>query len=175
MKFSNSAEKEMREAAFIEEMRLQTDRGVAIVGAAWVEEAIMIAIESFLHSESKAWDSFSKSNSTLSSFSSKIDLARLLGFITDTIWSDLNIIRTIRNDFAHQVVHKTEHTKLSFNSSHIKDKCMALRCIAHKNYTEPRIAFINACSILNWEFDMFHFFGLKVSTDGAHIFAEVER
>lgn len=166
---------EKRKAAFIEEMNLQTDRGVAIVGVAWVEDEIALALESFLVSESNAWKRLFEGTGPLATFSAKIDLARLLGLITEAIRSDLHIIRDIRNEFAHQVAHKTDFTKLSFSSAHLKDKCMALKCIAHKNYSEPRIAFINACSILNWDFEMLRFYGVKISSDGAHIFAQVER
>jgi hypothetical protein len=51
----DSEEAQKRMMALIDEMEGQTDRGVAIVGAAWVEEAMSVAIESFLHSEPKAW------------------------------------------------------------------------------------------------------------------------
>ena len=166
---------EKRKAAFIEEINIQTDRGVAIVGAAWVEDEMALALESILVSDSNAWKRLFEGNGSMTTFSAKIDLARLLGIITDTIRSDLHIIRDIRNEFAHQVAHKTDQTKLSFSSTHLRDKCMALKCIAHKNYPDPRVAFINACSILNWDFEMLRFYGAKVSSDGAHIFAQVEK
>jgi hypothetical protein len=172
---NNLAEKEKRKVAFIEEMNLQTDRGVAIVGAAWVEDEMALALESILASEPNVWKRLFEGAGPLATFSAKIDLARLLGLITDAIRSDLHIIRDIRNEFAHQVAHKTDYTKLSFQSAHLKDKCMALKCIAHRNYVEPRIAFINACSILNWDFEMLRFYDVKITSDGAHIFAQVEK
>ena len=175
MNYDDSVETEKRKAAFLFEMNSQSDRGVAIVGAAWVENALMTTIKSFLRSESKAWVDFTEGNGPLSSFSAKIDLARLLGIITETIRLDLHNIRRVRNDFAHQIAHKTEYTILDFNSSDISKKCMVLKCVAHQNHTEPRKSFIYACWKLAWEFEMFHLFGAKVSSDGAHIFADVER
>lgn len=159
--------------ALIEEMDGQTDRGVAIVGAAWIEEAMTTAIQSFLHDDSKAWKRLFSGNGALASFSSKIDLAILLGLVSDAIRSDLHIIREIRNEFAHQITHKTQHTKLGFSSAHIKDKCMFLKCIAHENIDDPRVAFVRACATLNSDFEIHKMFGYKVS-DGDHIFAKID-
>ena len=161
-------------ATLIEEINDQSDRGAAIVGAAWVEESISAAIESFLHSAPNAWQRLFGGNGPLGTLSAKIDLSRLLGLITDTIRSDLHIIREVRNEFAHQIAHKTTHTKLSFSTPHIKDKCMAIKCVAHEELTEPRAAFIRSCAILYAEFEMLVLFGVKVS-DGGHIFAKIER
>jgi DNA-binding MltR family transcriptional regulator len=174
MKFRpNSEQAQKRMMALIEEMDGQTDRGVAIVGAAWVEEAMSVAIESFLHPEPKAWQRLFGGNGPLATLSAKIDLVRLLGLVTETIRSDLHIIRDVRNEFAHQIAHKTEHTRLSFSSPHIKDKCMALKCVAHEKLADPRVAFVRACATLNSDFQMLQFFAVKVS-DGGHIFAKIE-
>jgi len=169
----NSEEAQRRMLALIEEMEGQSDRGVAIVGAAWVEEAMSVAIESFLHSDSKAWQRLFGANGPMSTLSAKIDLAGLLGIISEVIRSDLHIIRDIRNEFAHQIAHPTHHTKLAFHSPHIRDKCLALKCIAHENHSDGRAAFVRACATLNADFSMIHFFGMKVS-DGGRVFARIE-
>jgi DNA-binding MltR family transcriptional regulator len=145
----NSPEAHQRMMALVQEMSEQTDRGAAIIATAWLEEAMSAAIESFLQADTKTWQRLFDGNGPLATLSAKIDLARLLGLITETIRSDLHIIREIRNEFAHQIAHKTEHTKLSFSSPHIKDKCMALRCVSHEKPNEPRAAFVRACAILN--------------------------
>lgn len=170
----DSTEAYKRMATLIEEINDQSDRGAAIVGAAWLEESISAAIESFLHSDPRAWQRLFGGNGPLGTLSAKIDLSRLLGLITDAIRSDLHIIREVRNEFAHQIAHKSTHEKLSFNTPHIKDKCMAIKCVAHEKRADPRATFIRSCAILYAEFEMLEFFGIKVS-DGGHIFAEVER
>ena len=170
----NSDEAQKRMMALIEEMEGQTDRGVAIVGAAWVEEAMSTAIESFLHSDPKSWQRLFGVSGPMSTLSAKIDLARLLGIISEVIRSDLHILRDVRNEFAHHIAHKTQHTKLGFNSPHIRGKCLALKCVAHEKHTEARVAFVRACAILNSDFEMLHFMGMKVS-DGGQVFAKVER
>ena len=170
----NSPEARQRMMALVEEMAQQTDRGAAIIATAWVEEAISAAIESFLQSETKAWQRLFDGNGPLATLSAKIDLARLLGLTTETIRSDLHIIRDIRNEFAHQIAHKTEHTKLTFSSNHIRDKCMALRCVAHEKPSEPRAAFVRACAILNSDFEMIRFFGVKLQNAGGCVCVQSE-
>lgn len=91
---------------FVKDMHSQTDRGAAIIGAAWLEEELGAAIQSFLHSDPKASQRLFGRADPLSSFSSKIDLARVLGMRTSVIASDLHIIRGVRNEFAHSVLSK---------------------------------------------------------------------
>jgi DNA-binding MltR family transcriptional regulator len=171
----DSTEAHQRMMALIEEMAEQTDRGAAIVAAAWVEEAMSAAIESFLHSDTKAWQRLFEGNGPLATMSAKIDLARLLGLITETIRSDLHIIRDVRNEFAHQIAHKTEHKRLSFSSPHIRDKCFALRCVSHEKNMEPRAAFVRACAILNSDFEMVSLIGVKIPDAAGCVHAEVEK
>lgn len=108
----------------------------------------------------------------LSSFSTKIDLACVLGMCSRVIAKDLHMIREIRNDFAHNILAK-DNAKLSFNSGHIRDKCMTLKCVEQEDPEAPRVAFVRACVILNSEFYIHRFMGLKVSNSG-QIFAKVE-
>lgn len=88
------------------------------------------------------------------------------------IASDLHALRDIRNQFAHTVA-TSDDTELTFKSQHIKDKCLALKCIKHEAIAEPRHAFVRACAVLNSDFSLHRFFGQKVSSDG-YIHAKVE-
>ena len=73
-------------------------------------------------------DIFFSMNAPLSSFSAKIDLSYLLGICDNDARHDLNIIRRIRNAFAHAVIPITFETdevakeckKLKINSTKIK-------------------------------------------------------
>ena len=56
----------------------------------------------------------------LSSFSSKIDLCYLMGHLSTDMKADLDIVRSIRNDFCHSV------TKRSFADPDIVEKCKRL-------------------------------------------------
>lgn len=149
--------------ALVEEMNGESDRAVAIVGAAWIEEALSDSITSFLQAHDDSHRRLFKGNAPLGTFSSKIDLSRLLGIISDTIWADLHRVRDIRNEFAHHIAHKTDNTRLTFAAGHIADKCLALRCVAHEGHTDPRTAYTRACATLNADFDLFTLIGEKVS------------
>lgn len=169
----NSDEALKRQIALIEELEHQSDRGAAIVGAAWVEESIAYAIQQVLEKETKSWERLFGPNAPLSTFSAKIDLARLLGLMTNTIRSDLHIVRDIRNEFAHQIAHRTTHDKLSFSSPHIRDKCLALKCVAHETPAEPRHAFGRACAVLSADFELLPWFRCSPGNE-SKVFAKVE-
>lgn len=161
-----------RSIALVKEVENQTDRGVAIIGVAWVEESLLAAIHSFLEHDKSAWERLFRKSGPLSSLSAKIDLARLLGMTSNVITSDLHILRDVRNEFAHSVLDK-DNSPLSFSTPRIKDKCLALRCVKHEDINEPRVAFIRACAVLNSDFYLHAFFGQKVS-DGGRVVAKDE-
>jgi hypothetical protein len=155
-----------RERALVSELKQQSDRGAAIVGAAWVEEEMDAAIAEFLKDEKKARQRLFGRNGALSTFSTKIDLC------SRVIASDLHIIRDIRNDFAHTILAPGSEV-LSFSSPHIRDRCFALRCVAHEHITEPRAAFVRACAVLNADFFVHRILGFQISSNG-QITAKVE-
>ncbi|MCC4610526.1 hypothetical protein XaCFBP7622_14715 [Xanthomonas arboricola] len=164
MKFcDNPKEANKRLMALVEEMSGESDRAVAIVGAAWVEEALSDSISSFLQPHDDSHKRLFKGNAPLATFSSKIDISRVLGIVSDIVWADLHRIRDIRNEFAHHIAHKTDNTRLTFAAGHINDKCLALRCVAHESHTDPRTAYTRACATLNADFDLFTMIGDKVS------------
>jgi DNA-binding MltR family transcriptional regulator len=164
MKFrDNPEEANRRLMALVEEMNGESDRAVAIVGAAWVEEALSDSIVSFLRAHEDSHRRLFKGNAPLGTFSSKIDLSRLLGIVSNAIWADLHRIRDIRNEFAHHIAHKVDNTRLTFATGHIADKCLVLRCVAHEAHSDPRTAYTRACATLNADFDLFTLIGDKVS------------
>jgi DNA-binding MltR family transcriptional regulator len=161
-----------RELALVEELTRQSDRGAAIIGLAWVEEALQAAMQSFLEDDREARERLFRPSGALGTLSAKIDLARLLGMITAVIWEDLHTLRKIRNDFAHSVLAK-DNSALSFETPAIREKCLKLKCVAHENIQGARQAFIRACASLNGDFYIHLFFRQKVA-DGGQIFAPIE-
>lgn len=166
-----SEEAREREAALIAELNGESERACAVVGAAWVEEALQSAIESVLHPHDDARRALFTGMGPLSAFAAKIDLACVFGFMTDSVRKDLHAIRRTRNDFAHVIAHQSTQAKLSFNSDFIRARCLALRCVAHLNLTDPREAFTRACVTLNGDF---YFIGLMSSKvpDCGQVFAQ---
>ena len=154
-----------REISLFTELEDQSDRGAAVVAAAWVEEELLEAIRTSLQSVPKSWDRLFGRSRPLDSLSAKIDMASLLGIISESVLLDLHTIRDIRNDFAHSIVTKT-HEVLSFDSPHIKDKCRTLRTAAHESPASPRSTYLRSCAILNSDFHIYS--KLAVAPDTIH-------
>jgi len=149
---TDSPEYQARMQVVVEELRSQSDRGVAIVGGAWVDDGLLGMLYTAFQPDQAIWKRVTSSYGPLSTFSAKIDVASLLGLVSPQIYSDLNAIRTIRNAFAHDVAHKKTHEQLSFASNDIKQICLALRCVARENHSNPKLAFIRACASLSADF-----------------------
>ena len=46
----------------------------------------------------------------------------------------------MRSAVRRRAVTATDQSKLSFKTPHIRDKCLALRCVQHEDIEEPRTA-----------------------------------
>ena len=91
--------------ASIRALKERSHAGVAIVGAALVEEEVLRALITKMRALSRTmhkrlFDGYGP----LSSFSGKIDVAYALGIVTKETYEDLTIIRRVRNQFAHSRV-----------------------------------------------------------------------
>ncbi|MBI4653901.1 MAG: DUF4145 domain-containing protein [Nitrospirae bacterium] len=90
---------------FYEQLRMESERGSAIVGAAFIEEALEKMLKALLIASAEKAEKddelFKSSYSPLGSFSAKIDVAYRTGLISPKVWKSLHIIRDLRNDFAH--------------------------------------------------------------------------
>lgn len=110
----------------IEAYQKESDRSAAILASSFLEEVLGETIRSFLV-EDKSVDDLFKGYSPLSTLSSKIDFAYALGLITKEMKQDLDIVRKIRNHFAHN------WKDASFNTSPVSDFCRNLR-IANRTF-----------------------------------------
>jgi hypothetical protein len=109
----------------------ETDRGAAIVSAAFLESRLELAIKETLrnHTLKKGatlFDRLFKGYGPLATFGAKIDLAFALEIATEDDYHDLHIIRDVRNDFAHDDIGDN-HSPVSFNLQSILDRCANLR------------------------------------------------
>ncbi len=105
----------------VEELEQQTDRGAAIIGAAFVESLLRQALESRLRLrtalEKRTARGLFATMGPLSSFSAKIDLGVLLGLYPEAVQGDLHRLREVRNQFAH------EHEPRDFRFPKISEIC----------------------------------------------------
>ena len=91
-------------AGFFDELRSESDRGATILTAVWLEELLERKLKKcFSEGNSDARRRLYDLNGTFSSFSSKIYAAYCLGWIDSTLFHDIDLVRRIRNEFAHEL------------------------------------------------------------------------
>lgn len=97
----------------------ESDRGAAIVGAALLEDALVTKLKNSMSleqmSQKQVKDVFDL-NGPLSNFSAKISIAFAFGLIDKKTFDDLQIVRKLRNKFAHS------STELSFDDEEVKSQ-----------------------------------------------------
>ncbi|MEN9657946.1 MAG: hypothetical protein RL571_1411 [Pseudomonadota bacterium] len=111
------------------ELGKDSDRSVAIVAAALVDDVLMqLLSKKLLPAKDVNNCIYSNQSSPLGSFSSRINALHQLGVISGSMHRDLHILRKIRNDFAH------EPSDLNFESPAIKSRVLELN--KESNYLE---------------------------------------
>ena len=108
--------------ALLGELQDVSDRVAAISAAAFLDDTLGAALLARFVKVGVTWKDriFSSPNAPLSSFYSKTVIGYALGLFGPTIYADLDIIRKIRNEFAHTA------TPLQFNDTAIAALCSRL-------------------------------------------------
>ncbi len=108
----------------IEEIKSADDRSTVIVGGSIIENCLTAYIRSETIAGRIADNLF---DNVLDSFGHKISAAYVFALIDNRVRQELDLIRKIRNAFAHRILADVEGTKkLTFGTPHIKDLCTAL-------------------------------------------------
>lgn len=117
-----------------------SERTAAILTAISVENMLLHTILFFLeHRDEKTVEKLTGMGGALSSFSQKIEMGYALGLYDEEVRHDLNIVRTIRNAFAH-----TEKP-INFRTKEVKDewaKIKSPKIVGHavwKEFTDGKI------------------------------------
>jgi hypothetical protein len=105
--------------AFSGPFRAESDRACAVLGAALLDARLERLYERRLRNSK---EELLSSNGPLGAFSARIRVACALAWISDDVRFDLDQIRSIRNEFAHNFDHE-----LAFSNQSIADKCRTLR------------------------------------------------
>ncbi|MYA60585.1 MAG: hypothetical protein F4X40_08560 [Chloroflexi bacterium] len=100
---------------FFRELQSESDRGVAIITGAWIESLIERKLKTmFTKGNSRSRKQLFE-NQAFSNFHSKALAAHCLGWIDTEIFHDIDLVRKIRNKFAH------EFHSINFERSEIKE------------------------------------------------------
>jgi hypothetical protein len=88
--------------AALEELNQETDRGVALVATSFLDKQLKDALAAFLIENASARDLLSGFNAPFGTFGTRIAGCHALGLITDNEARQSDILRKVRNQFAHQ-------------------------------------------------------------------------
>ncbi len=144
-KTSQRDELEALKAKFRDLLEGETDRGLALAGHAYLDDAINEFLRAYLLDVPEIIDKLMQPNGPLGSFGTRCDFAYTLGLVGSDMYFDLNQIRKIRNEFAHR------YRPLGFSSSPVSDRCKNLKTPDlddPKKKMESRDRFIMSVSLL---------------------------
>src|SRR6266542_4223517 len=105
--------------AFSGPFRAESDRACAVLGAALLDARLESLYDGRLCNSK---EELLSNNGPLGTFSARIRVAHALAWISEDVRYDLDQIRSIRNEFAHNFDHE-----LAFSNQSIADKCRTLR------------------------------------------------
>jgi len=127
--------------AFLKELTGETDRGLAVVAAAVIDDLLGDALRAFFCDDG-AVKGLLDNDRALGTFSARIDACLALGLIEDIEHHEISIVRRVRNEFAH-AKHGTsfKSQKISHLSGNLKSETSSLQ--PGRRFT-PRWLFVNA-------------------------------
>lgn len=92
---------------FQEMFMKETDRGLVLVAASFIDFNLQNLLVSKLTLQKKDVSEFFSGNGFLSTFSSKIKLAKAIELIDETTFRNIEVVRKVRNQYAHMIKDKT--------------------------------------------------------------------
>jgi mannitol operon repressor len=126
----------------------ENDRGTALLAGSILEDLLGDILQSFLIDDKVTVDLLNEPNSPLNTFYSKARMSFASGLIDQEEYDEINIIRNIRNEFAHQ------WRKLTFDDESVTKYSQNLRKrlpYVNKNQNENRMRFIYSIVLLTLE------------------------
>lgn len=125
---------------FLSSLAPETDRGCALMAAAFLDHSLLELLKKNLVKNKRLIDKLTGPNQPLGSFSTRIDFAYALGLIEKSVHRDLNLIRKIRNDFAHVP------EPIGFEEGSIQSRCRELALHTYGPKAKPRRIFTRVVS-----------------------------
>lgn len=132
----------------------ESDRAAVIVAAADFDADLENLLTLALLPASSRQDSIFESDRLLGTFSSKIILCQRLGIISSELMRSLEIVRRIRNDFAHRVDEsfssEKQRPRLLELISLVKKSKMYFLCLElFPDKNSPKAQFVAAASVVS--------------------------
>lgn len=117
-----------------------TDRGVVLVWASIIDEILQKILDAFTADVPDKVNSLFGNQAPFGTFSNRAKTALALGLITEDEADSINLVRKIRNDFAHQI-------DVDLSDKGLTSKCdeLSMRMVGEKYPEQPRLAFTSGC------------------------------
>jgi DNA-binding MltR family transcriptional regulator len=110
-------------ARLVEDLGRETDRGCALLAAAFLDDVLDVMLRAAFVDAPEAVGRILGTGRPLESFGARTHLAFCIGLLGTDVYADLNLIREIRNDFAHR-------QPTSFRVAEIQAKCERFKCVS---------------------------------------------
>jgi hypothetical protein len=132
---------------FLAELNKESDRGAVLISAAMVDDLLSKCLTSFLIEHEDVESLLEGFNAPLGTLSARMLAAFALGLLSEGEYRECQILRKVRNAFAHGI-------HISFGDPRIKDLCSNLTMCAKdfgNVHVEARGRFTTSCTgiILN--------------------------
>lgn len=133
-------------AKFVDELRRESDRGLPLVATALIDQLLRDSLRAIFCENGSPSKLLDGSNAPLGTFSSRIDACFALGLIDQFEYGEINLLRKVRNEFAH-----ARHG-INFETSKIQGLCSSLKSDlplgADYPINDPRFRFTNATVVI---------------------------
>lgn len=113
----------------------ESDRGMALMGSAYIDDRLAVLLKAYFVDDKKVIKLMFDFTGPLGTFSSRLNMAYSLGLMSKNIYTDCNILKKIRNDFAHVP------SPMSFDDEPIKSRCHALITHGIDNHSRTKARF----------------------------------
>ena len=133
-------------STMIDSFHKESDRGAAVLVAGFVENYLGVYLQSLVV-DAKVADDLFQAVGPLSSFSQRIAVARAFGFISKGDYGDLNLIRRIRNHFAHHPLEASfSASPVAELAKHLSEQKTALESHPKNTAERNKLAYLYSCA-----------------------------
>lgn len=116
---------------FLEDFNKESERGAALSSTAYVDHLLERTLTAFLISNDSGFALTTGFNAPLGTFSARIAACHAMGLISEDEFKECNLLRRIRNKFAHEI-------RMSFKDQELVGLCSSLQFSA-KPYNDVKV------------------------------------
>jgi hypothetical protein len=125
---------------FLAEFNKETERGAALAAAAFLDNLLRRVISNFLIPNDSGFSLVEGFNAPFGTLSARIAACHAMGLISETEFREAEIVRKVRNEFAHKV-------KMSFKDDRVRSLCANMK-FSVPGEASPRGQFTSAAIVL---------------------------